>query len=353
VAVALAWALAWNLAGSPAWAAALQTPAGAAGRTPAAAATAEPAEWCRVVRVVDGDTLCVDRAGTVEKLRLLSVDTEERLAGRTDRGPNEPETVFGEECALWARDFFAAQGSPEGPARVGLLFPGGVERRDVYGRLLCHAILADGRDFNLLLVELGKSPYYTKYGHSLVRHDAFVAAQERAREGHLGIWNPASNAAATPGAPEARRPYDRLLPWWEARAEAIDSFRARHTEDPRRNVDAEDPDALAAAAGTGTVHVFGAPLRVFEERDGSLTVLFSAPDRERALRALVPAARRSAFEVHELRDTTQPFHQNYVWVSGRVRAAPPDSRPGFQLDLEQPEQWSPAGPRPRLPERDR
>ena len=63
---------------------------------------------------------------------------------------------------------------------VGLAFPDGVEANDVYGRLLCHVILADGTDFNLKLVELGKSPYFNKYGNSRICHDEFVATQAAA-----------------------------------------------------------------------------------------------------------------------------------------------------------------------------
>ena len=111
-----------------------------------------------------------------------------------------------------------------------LLFPEGVEKRDVYGRLLCHVILMDGRDFNLLLVEQGKSPYFNKYGNSRLKHEEFVAAQAEAKRRQLGVWNPMTNMPKTEGAPAAKRPYDRLLPWWQARADAIDAFRKQLTE---------------------------------------------------------------------------------------------------------------------------
>ena len=87
--------------------------------------------------------------------------------------------------------------------RIG---PAGREQRDSYGRLLCHVILADGRDFNLLLVEEGKSPYFNKYGNSLVAHAAFVAAQQHAREKSKGIWDPTTNVPKDPKAPIAAGP---------------------------------------------------------------------------------------------------------------------------------------------------
>src|SRR6185369_6915200 len=102
--------------------------------------------------------------------------------------------------------------------KIGLLFPGGVEQRDVYGRLLCEVILPDGTNYDLMLVKLGKSPYFNKYGNDQVDHAAFVAAQKKAQEEKLGIWNPKANEPETKGAPSAKRPYAELLPWWDARA---------------------------------------------------------------------------------------------------------------------------------------
>ena len=39
-------------------------------------------------------------------------------------------------------------------------------------------------------MEKGKSPYFNKYGNSRICHEAFGAAQERARSARLGIWDP-------------------------------------------------------------------------------------------------------------------------------------------------------------------
>ena len=178
-----------------------------------------PSELFDVEKVVDGDTVHILRNGKLEKLRLSCVDTEEKFAtNSTD--PTKPSTVFGEECAQWAMEFFAALAKPGEKPKVGLKFAGDREERDVYGRLLCHLILPDGRNFNLLLVELGKSPYFNKYGNDLVCHELFVAAQSRARNAKRGIWDSQVNVPKTEGARSAKRPYEQLLPWWDARAEA-------------------------------------------------------------------------------------------------------------------------------------
>jgi len=50
-----------------------------------------------VVAVVDGDTLDVDRAGTVERIRLIGIDTPETVK------PNMPVECFGREASAYAR----------------------------------------------------------------------------------------------------------------------------------------------------------------------------------------------------------------------------------------------------------
>ena len=308
-----------------------------------------------VTRVVDGDTIWIRRDGREEKLRLLSVDTEEKITGRPDNSGTKPETVFGQETTLWAQELFDGLARPGQPARVGLRFPEEREARDVFGRLLCHVILPDGRDFNLMLVELGKSPYFNKYGNSRIAHEAFVAAQERAREAELGIWNPATNRPSTPDAPSARRPYDQLLPWWQARADAIDAFRARRAdaETPERWVDAERPEDLEVALTLCTfepemrVEVFGSIERFFDEKDGALTVLLRTGDRGNAVRVRLPRDRDAQLEAL-LRSSTEELRQNYLLVSGRLTRGPRGYRLTEAFDKSA---WRLAGPEPVLPAR--
>jgi micrococcal nuclease len=82
-----------------------------------------------VTRVVDGDTVEARVEGEVEDVRLIGVDTPETVK------PGEPVQCFGKR----ASDF--TERALEGE-RVRLLF--GVERRDVYGRLLAYVYLAPG-----------------------------------------------------------------------------------------------------------------------------------------------------------------------------------------------------------------
>jgi len=124
-----------------------------------------------VTRVVDGDTVEARIEEEVEDVRLIGVDTPETVKS------GEPVQCFGPR----ASDFTHSQ--LEG-RRVRLVF--GVERRDVYGRLLAYAYL-DGRLFNSALLRRGLARSLT-----IPPNDRFAALFERlelgaARAGR-GLW---------------------------------------------------------------------------------------------------------------------------------------------------------------------
>ena len=224
------------------------------------------------------------------------------------------------------------------------MFPSGVEERDVYGRLLCYVILPDGRNFDLLLVQLGKSPYFNKYGNDTLCHEAFVAAQKAAREEQLGIWNPKANEPKTLGAPAAKRPYATLLPWWDARASAVDECRKRVASDAAHAANAEtkaDLERVLATSKKGEdVEVFGSIDRLFDEDDGSLTVLLRTGSKDSALRVKIAASERAKFAALDFAHRNDEFRQNYLWVKGRITTA----TRGFEMVCSDPKAWRTAGP---------
>lgn len=79
-----------------------------------------------VVRVVDGDTIEARIGGEVEDVRLIGVDTPETVK------PGEPVQCFGPQASDFTHRRLEGR-------RVRLVF--GVERRDVYGRLLAYLYL--------------------------------------------------------------------------------------------------------------------------------------------------------------------------------------------------------------------
>ena len=92
-----------------------------------------------VVRVVDGDTIEARIGNEVEDVRLIGIDTPETVK------PGTPVQCFGERASHFTKRRLTGQ-------RARLVF--GVERRDVYGRLLAYAYLGD-RFFNPILVRRG------------------------------------------------------------------------------------------------------------------------------------------------------------------------------------------------------
>jgi micrococcal nuclease len=130
-----------------------------------------PSVTAEVMRVVDGDTIEARIGGAVEDVRLIGVDTPETVK------PGTPVQCFGERASHFTKRRLAGR-------RVRLVF--GVERRDVYGRLLAYAYLGD-RFFNPILVRRGLARTLT-----IPPNDRFAARFRRlelaaARAGR-GLW---------------------------------------------------------------------------------------------------------------------------------------------------------------------
>ncbi len=92
-----------------------------------------------VTRVVDGDTIEVRIGGRTEDVRYIGVDTPETVK------PDTPVQCFGPRASAF--DHRLVEGR-----KVRLVF--GVERRDVYGRLLAYVHLSR-RFVNAILVQRG------------------------------------------------------------------------------------------------------------------------------------------------------------------------------------------------------
>jgi endonuclease YncB( thermonuclease family) len=106
-----------------------------------------------VTRIIDGDTIEVEREGVTERVRLLGIDAPEH---------NEPGFAA-------SRDHLDALLSHEG-RWVRLEFDSTQPRRDRYGRLLCYVYRAGGSEcINALMIEDGKARVYHEYPCELTR----------------------------------------------------------------------------------------------------------------------------------------------------------------------------------------
>jgi micrococcal nuclease len=128
--------------------------------------------YAYVTRAVDGDTIEVRLGGRLEDVRYIGVDTPETVK------PGTPVQCFGPRASHFYHRLVEHR-------RVRLVF--GVERRDVYGRLLAYVYLGD-RFVNAELVRRGLARSLT-----IPPNDRFAELLKRleiaaARAGR-GLWS--------------------------------------------------------------------------------------------------------------------------------------------------------------------
>lgn len=132
-------------------------------------------EVARVVRVVDGDTLIIDRGRGNERLRYIGVDTPETV---------KPDTPV---------EFMGTQASAANAALVDgreIVLERDVSDTDRFDRLLRYAWLGDGGTWtfvNLELVRQGFAQVVT-YPPDVRWTDALLDAQREARGAGRGLW---------------------------------------------------------------------------------------------------------------------------------------------------------------------
>ncbi|MBF0462780.1 MAG: thermonuclease family protein [Magnetococcales bacterium] len=131
---------------------------------PAVAWMDEPdRQWSgRVVRVVDGDTLRVERNGEEVKIRLQGVDAPEH-----DQPWGREATVFVRNQVL--RQQVTVQG----------------KERDRYGRLVAYVILPNGTNLSHLLLRQGLAWWYYAYSND----HTLEAMEATARQARIGLWS--------------------------------------------------------------------------------------------------------------------------------------------------------------------
>ena len=132
-------------------------------------------EAARLVRVVDGDTLIVDRGHGQERLRYIGMDTPETVK------PGSPVEWMGPEASA------ANRALVEGRTVV---LEKDVSETDRYGRLLRHVWLREKSAWLLVDLELVREGYarVSTYPPDVKYVDLYLAAQVDAREHDRGLW---------------------------------------------------------------------------------------------------------------------------------------------------------------------
>jgi micrococcal nuclease len=136
-------------------------------------------ETAEVVRVVDGDTLVIDRGNGEERLRYIGIDAPESV---------RPETPV---------EFMGVEAAAANAALVGgreLVLERDVSDTDRFGRLLRYAWLQDGDAWRLVNLELVAQGYAqaVSFPPDVRRQDLLRAAERGARDAGLGLWGPAT-----------------------------------------------------------------------------------------------------------------------------------------------------------------
>ncbi len=147
-----------------------------------------------VIKVVDGDTLTIERDGKPVTVRLIGVDTPESTTTRT--GSIE---CFGTEATTYARTIVSA--------RVALEADDTQDTYDRYGRTLAYVYLEDGTLLNLKMIADGYGHEYT-YRTPYVLQSEFKAAEAAARAGGRGLWS----TGACPTAPAVTQSASAAIP---------------------------------------------------------------------------------------------------------------------------------------------
>jgi micrococcal nuclease len=131
-------------------------------------------EAARVVRVVDGDTIIIDRGDGDERLRYIGIDTPETVK------PDSPVEPFGREA------------SDANQRLVGgrdVILERDISDRDQFDRLLRYVWIETPEGLVLVneeLVALGLAAVRA-YEPDTKYHDRFLRAESRARDAGLGV----------------------------------------------------------------------------------------------------------------------------------------------------------------------
>lgn len=127
-----------------------------------------------VSKVIDGDTIVINKDGREETVRLIGVDTPETVH------PSKPVQCFGAEASARTKSWLAGRS-------VTLDTDPSQGERDKYGRLLAYVWREDGLFVNQALISEGFAFEYT-YNLPYRYQTEFQAAETLAREGKKGLW---------------------------------------------------------------------------------------------------------------------------------------------------------------------
>ncbi|MFA7285386.1 MAG: thermonuclease family protein [Candidatus Paceibacterota bacterium] len=136
-------------------------------------------QYYKVTRVVDGDTIDVDINGTIERIRMIGINTPETV------DPRKPVECFGIEASNQAKSLLSNKS-------VKLESDSSQGDRDKYSRLLRYIFLEDGTNFGLKMIQTGYAYEYT-YDSKYKYQTEYKNAQKQAEDTKAGLWGDKCN----------------------------------------------------------------------------------------------------------------------------------------------------------------
>jgi micrococcal nuclease len=138
-----------------------------------------PTETALVVRIVDGDTIIIDRGYGDERLRYVGIDAPESVK------PDTPVAFMGHEASAANAALVAGR---------EVVLERDVSDRDRFDRLLRYVWLREGDTWLLVNLELVRQGYASavSFPPDVRLQDALRAAERVARDAALGLWGPAT-----------------------------------------------------------------------------------------------------------------------------------------------------------------
>lgn len=128
-----------------------------------------------VKKVVDGDTIEIERFGRKETVRLIGVDTPETL------DPRKPVQCFGREASEYSKNLLAGREIRIEPDPL-------VGERDKYNRLLAYVWLDENQLVNKMLVAGGYAHEYTYRSQAYKYQQLFKDSERQAKMAGNGLW---------------------------------------------------------------------------------------------------------------------------------------------------------------------
>ena len=129
--------------------------------------------YYKITSVIDGDTIEVNMDGTIERVRLIGVDTPET------QEPDNPVECFGEAASNFAHQLMDAKSVRLEGDTINT-------NRDRYKRLLRYAYLNDGTFINAEIIKQGYGFAYLNF--PFTKSDEFANYQNEAQKAARGLW---------------------------------------------------------------------------------------------------------------------------------------------------------------------